>query len=346
MNPWIDINDDHRLASGRHDRRGTDMSGQFQPRVPYFFTREGAEVNLIGMYRGTPAFLLCPGPSLAKVDLNLLRKPGVWTMTVNNAVKVFRGNAAITVDDPQRFMMSMWLDPSIQKFIPMCNFEKPLFDNRLVQDASGEYIQCWDASSLVPGDCPNVIGFRRNSKFCAETYLTEDTINWGNHENVCLCGFGERNKRGESCPNCGRSNAFGGRTVMLAALRILHLLGFRTVYLVGADFEMTKDKKYAFPEQRPEGAINCNNSTYAKMREWFSLLRPVFDRVGYQVYNTTMDSKLEAFDKVPFEDSVKNATEHIGGNPGEKCDGMYASMKDKLGLPQTPENRDITFAAG
>jgi hypothetical protein len=242
------------------------------------------------------------------------------------------GNAAIMVDEPQRFTMSLWLDPSIQKFIPVESFKKPIFDNRLVLDEAGKENQLWQLSDLTPGDCPNVIGYQRNDRFNAETFLAEKTLNWGNHQNFCLCGHGARVNRWDSCPKCGRRDAFGGRTVMLPALKVLYLLGFRTVYLLGVDFEMSSEKKYSFDEERHQGAINCNNSTYSKMRQWFSQLRPYFEAAKFNVINTNLDSKLDAFDKLSFEAAIKDATEHIGIVERERTRGMYASVKDKVGI--------------
>ena len=173
-------------------------------------------------------------------------------MTLNNACASWRGQANCTVDEPSRFSLSMWLDPTVQKFVPMGHFEKPLWDNRLLREEPADaelpgagpsapdalWRQRWELAGMKLGDCPNVIGYRRNEKFHAPRFLHEETVNWGNHK-----------KYG------------GGRSVLLAALRILFLLGFRRVYLLGVDFEMTPERKYHFPEDRSAAAIQNNHST-------------------------------------------------------------------------------------
>lgn len=204
-------------------------SKSYGEQAPFFYTRHGAVMPLEGQYRGGHAFLMANGPSVGLLDLNPLHRR--WVMTLNNGARTFRGSANCTVDEPSRFSLSMWLDPTITKFVPMSHFEKGLWDNRRVDTAQG-WAQRWEESKLKLGDCPNVVGFRRNEKFHAPRWLNEETINWGNH-----------GKWG------------GGRSVLLASMRILYLLGFRHVYLLGVDFEMSDTKRYHFEEGRTSSAI-------------------------------------------------------------------------------------------
>ncbi len=268
---------------------------------------------LEGMYRGGHAFLIANGPSFGELDKTPLGSR--WTMTLNNGVKSFRGNANCTVDDPSRFSMSMWLDPTIMKFAPMSHFEKTLWDNRLVSIEEGQ-TQRWEESKVKVGECPNVVGYRRNEKFHAPRWLTEETINWGNH-----------------------SRWGGGRSVMLASLRILYLLGFRHVYLLGVDLEMSEAKRYHFDEGRTAHAIKGNTETYAKLQRWFAELQPLFHRAGFRVWNCNPTSKLTAFPYMPYEEALEESFTRIGDPFNERTEGMYAKPgeKGKLIKPlQTP----------
>ena len=354
------LKDQRKILRGRVNGTGSEMTYEFGQHNPFFFTREMAEhIGLVGSFRGASAFLIGSGPSFKDIDTALLRRAGVWTMTINNSIKSFRSNANIHVDEPKRMSLSTFLDPAVMKFVPTEHFEAPLFDNRLVEDEKGEKVQMWQialkASGLpmLVGECPNVIGYRRNEHFSADRFMTEDTLNWGNHQLVCICGAGERIDKGgccpmcgepglqnecvrckhhrSTCPTCGRRDAFGGRTVFLPALRVLYLLGFRKVYLLGVDFDMSETKKYHFDEERHQGAINCNNSTYAKLKEWLSLLRPKFEAARFRVYNCNLESKLDVFDKMPFVDAIKAATAHIGFPEEERTKGMYAGLGEKVG---------------
>lgn len=270
---------------------------------PYFFNADHMPLWLNHAHTGETAFLLAGGPSARLLDLSKLSS--CWTMTLNNAHVGYRGDSACVVDDPSRFSLSLWLDPKIMKFVPLSHFDKPLWDNRLLQNG-GEGTQKWERTELKLSDCPNVVGYRRNEKFHAPRWLHEETINWGNH-----ASYG------------------GGRSVMLAALRILYILGFRRVYLVGVDLEMSETKHYHFDEARTSAAIRGNVSTYAKLRKWFAELQPLFVKAGFFVFNCNPKSRLTAFPHVPFGEAVDSATRHLGDFTRERTLGMYQKLEDK-----------------
>jgi hypothetical protein len=299
-------NDKADDSSFRHPYgRNNDMKmdSEFGQHIPFFFTREGSFIDIVGQYKGRSAFLICNGPSFIKLNRNLLNEPGVITFGINNGPKTFRPNFWNCVDDPVRFMKSIWLDPKITKFIPQAHFEKPIFDN-----------EKWEILKTKVGDCPNVIGYRRNEKFHAERFLVEETLCWGNHKD-----FG------------------GGRSVMLPSLRILHLLGFRKVYLLGCDMKMATNYAYHFDEQRSAGAVNCNNSTYDRLKsEYLPSLKPIFDKAGFQVFNCNPESELKVFPFVNFEDAIKEATSELGDVKNERVWGMYSTPDEKSKWKQEP----------
>jgi hypothetical protein len=313
----VDQADLNKLRNGRFPNMGTCVSSEFYQTNPFFFTRECSQLNIIGQYRGASAFLIAGGPSFKDVDKEILKNAGVWSMTLNNSICSFRGNAACIVDDPSRFVASLWLDHKVTKYVPAALFEKPLWDNRTIVDIDGNIVERrWQPMDMNVGDCPNVIGYRRNEKLHAARFLYEDTINWGNHKQ-----WG------------------GGRSVMLASLRILFLLGFRKVFLVGVDFDMRDDRRYHFDEGRTESAVKGNSSTYAKMTEWFEKLRPHFDAENFTVKNCNPDSNLKAFDFISVKDAVYEATSHIGDVFQERSDGMYTKWEDKMAAWQASQNR-------
>ena len=291
-----DNSDDKGFRYSRDRHCGVTVSSEFYQPCPMFFTREGSQLNLIGHYRGDSAFLLCNGPSMIQNDLSLLDNPGIMTYGMNNGPKTFRPNFWTCVDDPARFLKSIWLDPRISKFIPMGSMEKKIFDN-----------ETWEMTDVKVGECPNVVGYRRNEKFVADRFLFEDSINWGCHKD-----YG------------------GGRSVMLPALRILFLLGFRKVYLLGCDFTMSEEYTYHFDEQRGKGAVNCNMSTYKRLKdEYFPQLKPFLDAEGFEVYNCNPDSGLKTFPHVSFQDAIKEASSDLGDVTTERTWGMYSKPSEK-----------------
>jgi hypothetical protein len=276
-----------------HDKRAIerppslDDDGLRSP--PFFFRHDGSSVDLVNLYRGQSAFLLLNGKSLSNLDLNLLDSPGVITMGVNNGSHLFRPNLWSCVDDPHRFMPSIWMDPRIMKFIPQAHFPKVILD-----------CESNSLSSVSVSSCPNVFGFRRNERFDHSSFLTESTINWGNHGSLG-----------------------GGRSVMLSSIRILHLLGFRTIYLGGCDFHMDQESKYFFDEARDSNAINNNMNSYRIMKGYFDMLAPVFKRAGLSVYNLNRDSKLTSFPFMDYEEAIVRSTSTLLKELQRSTLGMY-----------------------
>lgn len=305
---YKDKNDLRALHSPawREDEKGSPR--QYNEVTPLFFTRTGAPIHIEGMYRGAHAFLIANGPSVRTLDLTPLNER--WVMTLNNGPATFRGNANCTVDEPSRFNLSTWLDPRIIKFMPLAHYEKPLWDNRTTSD-SGDLHEHWHPSTLRPADCPNVIGYRRNEKFYPGRWLSEETINWGNHTK-----FG------------------GGRSVMLASLRILYTLGFRSVFILGADFDMSPSKRYHFAENRTDASIKGNLSTYAKLQKWFADLQPMFLKAGFFVWNCNPHSRLTAFPYLSYESALEASMATIGVPKVERTEGMYQKWEDKTGQKQ------------
>lgn len=260
---------------------------------PMFFTKNLATVPMENMFNGGHAFLISSGPSFAKVDKSLLDRPGILTMGLNNSPASFRPNIWTCVDSPSNFLASIWKDPKIQKIVPISHISKNLFDS-----------EKWKDDKTVVGDCPNVIYYRRNEVVNTDQYMFEDTINWGNHSDVG-----------------------GGRSVFMAAVRILYLIGVRNLYLLGVDLHMDSKHKYHFEQDRNSGSINGNMNTYQSMKKWFSELKKYFDFAGFNVYNCNPDSALKVFPYKSLEDSISLATKGIPEN--EKTNGMYTRKADQ-----------------
>jgi len=254
-----------------------------------FFNYENQRLSIEATYKNQTCFLVLSGPSLNKINLDKLRQPGITTFGVNNSPKVFRPHLWTSGDNVKNFMISIYKDPKITKFITYAKRNSKLFDNTT-----------WKESHLMVKDCPNVTYYNLNDKFDPETYLRGNTVSWG------------------------RSRGDGGcRSVMLAAVRIIYSLGFRKVFIIGADFKMSPEAKYAFDQDRTSGSMKNNNNAYKKLNERFDLLRPYFEKAGFYVFNSTPDSGLKSFDYVPFESAVKIALKDFPDTPSERSEGMY-----------------------
>lgn len=261
---------------------------------PMFFTKDMSNVPFINRYNNGHAFLIASGPSFKNIDKNKLGQPGILTMGLNNSPASFRPNLWTCVDTPSNFLASIWIDPTIEKIVPISHINKKLFDSSR-----------WKETDKTVGDCPNVFYYRRNEVVNTDQYCFEDTINWGNHSKIG-----------------------GGRSVLLAAMRILFLMGVRNVYLLGVDFKMDDKNKYHFPQDRTKGSIIGNNNTYESMNKWFTDINKHFKKIGHNVYNCNPDSSLGAFEYISFDEAINKSLKLMPDVNNEVTDGMYNRRTD------------------
>jgi len=247
-----------------------------------FYTTDFDSVGLTDFYRGRHAFLVLSGPSLKDHDLSKLHRRGIVTMGVNNSWAVHRPTLWTCVDSPGRFIDTGWKDPGILKLVPMAHWNARL----RIRREDGRMAD----SAFRVRQMPSVLLFRRGEHFDHRTFLDEDTVCWGNP--------------GSTKDSLG---IVGKRSVMLVALRLLAVLGFRHVYLVGADFRMADDRRYAFDERRSEAAIRHNNTLYEALDRRFNALAPALKKAGLKVHNCTPGSGLTAFPHLSFDEAVERA---------------------------------------
>ncbi|MEL6739795.1 MAG: hypothetical protein AAFP26_03980 [Planctomycetota bacterium] len=247
------------------------------------YTADFDSISLGGFYKGRSAFLVLSGPSLNDIDLTQLDCRGIVTMGVNNSWTVHRPTLWTCVDDPGRFIDTGWKDPGVLKFVPVCHWGRKL----RIQAKDGTMRD----SAYRVAQIPSVLFFRRSNHFDHERFLTGDTVPWGNDP--------------KSTDSLGIK---GKRSVMLVALRLLHHLGFRTVYLLGCDFRMAADHKYAFDETREAAAIKHNNVLYDSLSRRFEALLPHFEKHRFRVVNCSPGSGLGVFERMSYEDAIAAAS--------------------------------------
>ena len=288
---YVDRNDEKAL------RDFTDV-----PATLLLYTSEGHSVSLENWYRGKPAFLVCGGPSLADMDLSQLRRPGIVTFGVNNVWATFRPNLWCCVDRPGNFLDTGWKDPAIIKFAPMGKIDTNLH----LRKDNGDFRR----STYKLKDMPSVFYFRRNEKFEADRFFTQGTVNWGCH-GKCVDDLGVK----------------GSRSVMLAATRFMYYLGFRKIYIVGADFKMVKSgqeapvRNYAWDQWRHDSSVKGNNTTYSALNTRFNALLPHMKERKLEVYNCTPNSGLKSFPMMDFQKAVDLSAAECEKKVG--TDGWY-----------------------
>lgn len=257
--------------------------------------RQKETQSLIGgaenRYLNKACFLVACGPSMAKVNLEAMRQPGVMLFGINNSPAIIRPHLWTCGDRPDNFLASIWLDPAITKFCPTDRLTGKLYDSvrRIPLD-------------LTPRDCANVTAYAKGDDLNADgsNYLTTDKVIWG--------------------------RAGKHRCVMLLAIRLAYAMGFARVYLLGVDWNMTGGKQYAFDEAKDARAQQHNNALYDGAGESLRLVRPHLEAGGMQILNATSGSKLTAFDAVAFDEAVEEcrAINLEGIDPAaERTRGMY-----------------------
>ncbi len=261
-------------------------------------TPAGLENRHLGADRsGAGLFLVFSGPSVKQLDPAPLRRPGICVLSVNNAPATLLAAGVtpqywIAVDAPSNFLPEIFRNPAITKLIPEGALQRPLWDNQ-----TGRRL------AATPADLAGVFSFRFRPRFQAASFFREPLIQWGDPV-----------------------SEGGIRTVFLAALQAAWLLGFRRLYLLGADFRMDPAQPYHFPERRTPRSIEHNNRIYRLLNERYLPALRAVQPPELTIFNCTEPSELCGFPRLPFEQAV--AREAIDCT-ALATTGMYRSLKEK-----------------
>jgi len=274
----------------------------------YLRNRKDEVVNIENNMKGSSLFIIAGGPSFSKVSVKHKKQLAYcMTMGINNSpkafTKYFRPNYWTCVDGPDKFLHTIWEDPTIMKLVPESHKKKRL----------------WNSDTNLPvkrtvSGCSNVLFWKRGTGFNAKTFLTEPVVNWGNDKNT-------RDKNGVN----------GKRSVFHAALKLAYVLGFKNVYLLGVDFNMSETSKYAFEQDRTASSIKGNNASYKQMNYRFTQAQPYFLKKNFNVYNCNKQSGLTAFPYKPITTAIKEALDFV--DDSEKY--IKGELENTLGLYET-----------
>lgn len=207
----------------------------------------------------------------------------------NNSWSVVKPDLWTCVDSPARFSPEGWADPRILKLVPAAH-------------GRGK-------NGVLARESPNVLFFKRGTRFNLESFLDQDVVDWGSEAR-------ETDSLGIK----------GKRSVMMAALHLLYYLGFRTVNLLGCDFRMDQEKPYAFDERGSPRSTKHNNTLYKCLAARFTALRPHFEERGFRVYNCNPISHLHSFEFRSLDDALA------------LCDPVVPFTTRGLYHPETPKS--------
>lgn len=301
----------------RQDAAAVAQPSAGSPPPTPFRDTSGNPLYLSGLYRGASVFFIMSGPSLLSYDLSKLDRRGIVKFGVNNSPSVVRCHLWTHVDPTWKWHDAIWKDPQCLKFVCRRMARKHPVRERRPEGVVSVFAE---DGPVLPVHMPGVLAYERNAAFDAANWLSEPSINWGNSKNSAKRNGDHR------CLN-----------VMPAALKIAYVLGFRFVYLLGADFDMRPGQPYAWGQTKDGGACDSNNNTYRILNDWFSRLQPHFLAANFYVFNCFERSGLRAFPFVDFNEAIDAATANIPQDPID-ASGWYDG--------EGKENREVELTDG
>jgi hypothetical protein len=280
--------------------------GKFSTFQGVLFRADGTNADALrGIYAGGSCFLVCGGPSINALDLNLVRQRGILLAAVNNvAATHVRPHLWFAADKQTQFSETIWRDPGIAKFVKAKYLDRKGQGKGQIRRWSPE-TQTYVGTGLHPSQCPNVWGYDHWKGWDPETFLDDPRPSWG-------------------VSNADQDPEHRGPflSVLLVAVWMLYWLGVRRIYLVGADFHMSGKSPYAFDQAYEPAQVGRNNSLYGWLNRRFREVRPHFERRDLQVRNTNRKSKLDAFDFVDYDQALAEVLTEFPA--GGRVAGHYA----------------------
>jgi hypothetical protein len=89
------------------------------------------------------------------------------------------------------------------------------------------------------------------------------------------------------------------KNTFFIALQLAYRLGFRTVYLAGCGFKISKEAQYAWETNLDDGEVGQNRRLYDDSVRQLRGLLPHFEERGFKVISATPDSPANEF--LPYE---------------------------------------------
>jgi len=269
------------------------------------YNKRGESLSLRDQYLGQTLFMVLGGPSLKQLDLTKLQSRGVVTMAVNNAWAVARPNFWLGLDTPSSFHDQGWKDPGITKLVPI-GYSGP---RHFLREKRGPTFL---RSRQCANDMPGVLYFKQNSHFDPDQFLIEPTVNMGQNGKT-PCSLGMK----------------GTRSVMYSALRLAVWMGFRTINLLGCDFEMRQDaENYAFAQDRSPHMVDSNNASFEQTSKRLAALSPKLEAAGVRVFNCNPHSGLKVFPHKSYDQAMAEVVKPFT-KPMDTA-GWYEHQEEKM----------------
>jgi hypothetical protein len=107
-----------------------------------------------------------------------------------------------------------------------------------------------------------------------------------------------------------------GWTVTFVALQLAFYLGFQRVFLIGVDHNFKVTGRPNEAQKMSGNDINHFDPNYFKGHEWnlpdlqrseisYQLAKLYFEKDGREIFDATLDGKLNVFEKIKYEEALK-----------------------------------------
>lgn len=246
---------------------------------------KNANPALRGRFAGKSIFSMMTGPSLNNLDYTHLFDK--YTFSIKKLpISHFMPTIWMCMEKQQEMPYQIWENKSLIKIVTQEVYDKgymqpqgkpPYGDKPLFRMAS------------IRDYTRNIYWFKLAQIYRSSTYFTEDKVQWGMDSE-------RKDEHGIQ----------GRRSIMLAHFRILHHLGFKRIYLLGVDFQMDKDKPYAYQREKSGSAVAQNNLLYEALETRLTTLYPLMIQAGLEVFNCNPDSRLKVFPYISYEDAIND----------------------------------------
>ncbi|MFC1524554.1 6-hydroxymethylpterin diphosphokinase MptE-like protein [Thermodesulfobacteriota bacterium] len=249
--------------------------------------------SLKNIHKGDRAFIICNGPSLNEIDLDLLKDEitiGTNGLYLSFGKSDFRPTYYLVEDD--------LVAEDRAEDLSNINGPLKLFAQRLA------YCLQRDEDVIFLRHCPNSNPWNLEQKY-----------------NIGL--------EMPFSPDISVVS-FGGNTVTYTCLQLAYHLGVREVFIIGADHnfivpdrysEKDIDENYVI-ESQEDDANHFNQDYFGKGFRWhnpkvhkleksYRNARQFFEFNGGMIFNATVGGHLEVFDRIPFLDLFKNDFQNL-----------------------------------
>ena len=98
---------------------------------------------------------------------------------------------------------------------------------------------------------------------------------------------------------------YTGYTIAYFALQLAVYMGFKKIFYLGLDLSNYGGQTHFFGHDFH--SANHNDTEFPRMRAAFQKAKAQLDKLGVDVYNCSMESTLQVFPKITFEEAIKRS---------------------------------------